>query len=144
MNYLKFLPVAEAYAALSKDKSTKVGALILGTGGETRAQGWNGAPRGCRADVDERSGDRESKLLWTIHAEANAIANAARAGVSTVGCILVVTHYPCMNCAKLVVQAGIAQIITRKPPPEFAQRWARDIQASHELFMEAGIHCLAI
>ena len=102
---LKYMRVAEAVAELSKDKSTKVGALILGPANEIRACGYNGAPRGCEADEDERS-ERPEKYHWFSHAELNAITNAARVGTPLEGNTLVVTHFPCMDCARAIVQAG--------------------------------------
>lgn len=46
----------------------------------------------------------------TVHAEQNAIADCARRGVSTDGCVCYVTHYPCLNCAKILAAAGIREI----------------------------------
>lgn len=136
---LKYMRVAEAVAELSKDKSTKVGALILGPANEIRACGYNGAPRGCEADEDERS-ERPEKYHWFSHAELNAITNAARVGTPLEGSTLVVTHFPCMDCARAIVQAGIAVVAVKPYEREFYERWQEHINRSMRLFEEVGVH----
>lgn len=138
--YMRFMPIALATAMQSKDPSTKVGALVLGPGNEIRSSGWNGAPRGCAADEDVRyfSG-REERLFWAVHAEANAIANAARAGTALAGGTLICTHTPCMSCAKLIVQAGIVRVFSPKPSGEFADRWKAEFDRTRTLFEECGV-----
>lgn len=53
---------------------------------------------------------------------------------------MLVTHYPCMTCAKTIVQAGIKQVVCPEPSGEFAERWAEDIKRSQALFYECGVH----
>ena len=138
--HAKYLAVAQAIGQLSKDNSTKVGALIVGKGGEFLASGWNGAPRGCRADEpgDDR-GIRPEKYFWFSHAEANAITNAARVGTPLDGSSIIVTHFPCMDCARAIVQAGIVKVIAPEPEYEFAMRWRDHIDRSKRLFHECGV-----
>lgn len=138
--HAKYLDVAEAISRLSKDSSTQVGSLVVGKGGEFLASGWNGAPRGCGADEpgDIRS-ERPEKYFWFSHAEANAITNAARVGTPLAGSSIVVTHFPCMDCARAIVQAGIIKVITRRPEFEFAKRWQDHISRSLRLFDECGV-----
>lgn len=138
--HAKYLDVAEAISRLSKDSSTQVGSLIVGKGGEFLASGWNGAPRGCGADEpgDIRS-ERPEKYFWFSHAEANAITNAARVGTPLAGGSIVVTHFPCMDCARAIVQSGIVKVITRRPEFEFAMRWREHIERSLRLFDECGV-----
>lgn len=137
--YARFMPVAWAYAAMSKYPGTKVGALILGPGFEDRASGWNGSPRMCKADEDGRLDVKGDRLTWATHAEANAICNAARSGVSTVGCVMVVTHEPCMDCAKLIVQAGIYAVVTNFPDEDFGEKWKASLENSRALFDECKV-----
>jgi len=140
--YVRFLPIAQAFAEMSKYPRTKVGALVLGPRFEIRSTGWNGVPRGSRADEDDRLHERATALDWTCHAEANAIANAAACGARLEGCTLVVTHMPCMSCAKLIVQAGIVQIVTQRPDAEFSARWGDDMRNALRLFGEVGVRVL--
>ena len=137
MNILKFVPMVQELAQLSKDPSTKVGAAIFGPGMEVRALGWNGFPRGV-IDSEERLNDRPTKYKYVAHAEANAIANAARSGVAIEGCSLLVTAlYPCAECCKLIIQAGINHVFA--PLPDDDGRWADSFEVSATMFKEAGI-----
>lgn len=136
----KYLGVAQAVSEFSKDSSTKVGAVVIGPTGEGGPWGYNGAPRGCRADEpDDPRGVRPEKYFWFSHAEANAIANAARVGYPLVGTTLVVTHFPCMDCAKAIVQAGIVKVITPEPELSFWERWKEHILRAKQLFAECGV-----
>ena len=141
--YRRYMPQALAIAAMSKG-STKVGALVLGDDFEPLSSGWNGAPRGCAAEEDQRGVERDERLKWTVHAEANAIANAARAGARLKGATMVVTHTPCIACATLTVQAGIKRVITHKPDGKFAERWKGDLDRARRLFIECGVEHIEI
>ena len=89
----------------------KVGAIIS-KDGRIISTGYVGSPRGlphCTdvgCDISEYSG-----CVRTVHAEANAIAFAARYGISTEGAELHCTHSPCGQCAKLLINAGIVRIV---------------------------------
>ena len=137
----KFMGLAYARAQFSKDASTKVGAIIVGPAGEDRASGYNGAPRGCRADEpgDPRGTERPEKYFWFSHAELNAITNAARVGVPLEGCTIYVTHPPCMDCARAIVQAGIKRVVTVRPSAGFVERWEEHMSRSQRLFDECGV-----
>lgn len=142
--YVRFMPVVRAYADMAKVPGTHVGAAVYGQRHEPLTSGWNGAPRRCKADVDARSDDRETKLLWVCHAEANAIANAAAAGTALLGSTMLVTLMPCMACAKLIVQAGIIRVICPRPDMEMEEKWSRDFQASRALFRECMVDLIEI
>ena len=137
----KFMGLAYARAQFSKDTSTKVGAIIVGPAGEDRASGYNGAPRGCSADEprDPRGTKRPEKYFWFSHAELNAITNAARVGVPLEGCTIFVTHPPCMDCARAIVQAGIKRVVTVEQNADFYERWKEHILRSRRLFSECGV-----
>lgn len=141
----KLINVAESTSQLSKDSSTKVGALIVGKGGEFLASGWNGAPRGCRADEPgDPRGARPEKYFWFSHAESNAITNAARVGTPLAGSSIFVTHFPCMDCAKAIVQAGIVKVVTQEPEFDFAMRWREQIERARRLFNECGVELVIL
>ena len=140
----RFLPVAQSVASMSKYQGTKVGALILGPDFEIRASGWNGAPRGSAADEDQRTQDRTTRLLWAAHAEANAIAQAARVGTALAGCQMVVTFMPCASCAKLIVQAGIIRVACPRPSSEFLERWGDEIEVAEAMFKECGVELILL
>lgn len=131
----KFLPVAQTIARLSKD-TTQVGAIILGPDNEGGPWGYNGAPRGSMADEDERK-SRPEKYWWMEHAERNAIYAAARTGFATKGCTIVVTHLPCMDCARAIVQAGIVKVVASTG--ELSGKWDEHGERVERLFAETGV-----
>lgn len=136
----KYMRIADATASFSKDTSTQVGAVIIGPAQEVRSLGYNGAPRGCSADESgEPRGVRPEKYMWYSHAESNAIANAARVGTPLDGSTMVVTHFPCMDCARLIVQSGIKRVISNRPSEDFESRWAEHISRAMKLFSECGV-----
>ena len=136
---IKYMEIVDATARLSKDSSTKVGAIIVGASKEIRSLGYNGAPRGCAADEDERGVKRPEKYFWFSHAELNAITNAARVGTPLDGCSLLVTHPPCMDCARAIVQAGIIEVFARMPSHEFLERWSDHTRRTKHLFKECHV-----
>jgi dCMP deaminase len=109
MNWNEYLMnIAKAAAAKSKD-TTKVGAVIVDADNATLGTGFNGLPMGVK-EAPERL-EKPAKYLWTSHAEMNAIAFAAKHGVTTKGKTLVVTHMPCSMCARMIVQAGFKRVV---------------------------------
>ncbi|PWC98037.1 deaminase [Azospirillum sp. TSO5] len=121
----------------SKDPSTQVGCAIIGPGGEVRAKGRNGFPRGCRDDV-EIYVDRPRKHLRVTHAEANAVAAAARVGTPLAGSTAYVTAPCCSQCAALLIQAGIVRVVW-PAGAELRADWAASAAEARTLFIEAGV-----
>lgn len=137
MNPYKFIPIAQAIASLSKDPSTKVGAVVVDDDGTILSVGYNGFPRGVEDDP-KRYSHRGTKLELISHAEANAVAQAARVGARLLGSTLVVTSlHPCSNCAKLIIQAGIKKVIapTINPMSSWLQEW----EIATKMFIEADV-----
>ena len=135
----RFLRIAEEVRLWSKDPGTKVGCVLVN---ERRilSTGYNGFPQTISDDLD-RYIDREYKLSVTVHAEANAILNAAKNGTKVQGSTLYVTFPPCSQCASAIIQAGVAQIVC--PDPASApERWRSNFQAANNLFYEAGVKVL--
>lgn len=130
----RFLSLAEHIALWSKDPSTKVGCVIIGPDMEVRSTGYNGLPRGVQ-DLPERM-ERPAKYLWTSHAEENAVAQAARIGVSLEGCLAYVTHCPCSRCARSLIQAGVAQVLFGKGTTSMPKE---EFDVAMRMFAEADI-----
>lgn len=136
-----FMRLALLVAAKSKDKSTKVGAILVGPDHSVLGTGFNGFPRGVNDDIDDRY-QRPNKLLFTSHAELNIITNAARNGIRTLGCMLYINSMPdallpCADCARAIIQAGIVEVVCGSlVVPE---RWKESMNAGMEMFREAGI-----
>lgn len=108
-----FMATAMLMSTRSPCERLHVGCVIV-TGGVRRnrlvAAGYNGFLPGSPHVSRVREGHEQA----TVHAEQNAIADAARRGSSVEGCIAYVTHYPCINCAKILASAGIAEVRYRR------------------------------
>ena len=104
-----FMATAVLMSTRSNCERLHVGCVIV-TGGARKnrlvAAGYNGFLPG----TPHRSRPRDGHEQATVHAEQNAIADAARRGSSVEGCVAYVTHYPCINCAKILAAAGIAEV----------------------------------
>jgi dCMP deaminase len=131
-----FIGMANLVASKSKDPRAKVGVVIVDSDNNPRATGFNGFPRGVNDDP-ERYNNQELKLALTVHSEANAIAAAARSGVSLKNCIAVVTKMPCVQCASLLIQAGIVHIIA--PHYNESSSWAESHRLAEMICKEAGV-----
>lgn len=139
MNLMKFLPVAQSLANLSKDPAVKVGAIIVDDDGNLLSSGWNGFPRGV-IDSHHRLNSRELKLCFVVHAEANAIAQAARTGARVYGANIIVTErHPCRSCAGLIIQAGIRRVYAPVMGDDANQQWHDDRKFAQTMFNEAGV-----
>jgi len=135
-----FLALALQHAQMSKDPSSKVGAVIVGPDREILSVGFNGFPRGV-ADTPKRLNDREEKYRLIVHAEANAMLAAARVGIRLKGATLYTAPYlPCTRCAVEVIQAGIVEVVS-PPLATHPERWQADMAAARALFWEAGVKC---
>ena len=106
-----FMGLAHLSALRSKDPNTQVGCCIVDNDHKVVSIGYNGMPRGCK-DEDmpwQRVGDfKKTKYAYVVHAELNAILNSPR---SLKGCTLYVSLFPCNECAKAIIQAGIKKVI---------------------------------
>ena len=105
-----FMGVALLAAQRSKDPSTQVGACIVNEENRILSTGYNGFPYGCSDDSFpwDREGD-ETKYPFVVHAELNAILNAG--GRSLEGARIYVALFPCCECAKAIIQAGIKEVV---------------------------------
>lgn len=131
----KFIDMAVMVSSWSKDPSTKVGCVIADSDHAQLSEGFNGFPRGI-AD-DERLQQREIKYRLIVHAEANAIAAAARNGHGLKGATAYVTFCPCPQCAALLIQAGIVRVVTIDgATPE---HWKAECEIAKGMFREAGV-----
>lgn len=140
-----FLQLCLDHARMSKDPSTKVGAVIVGPDKEPLSFGFNGFPRGIKDD--DRLLDREIKYKIVVHGEENAILAAARNGVMIKGATLyslgrtgdnILWGAPCNKCATSMIQAGISRFVGTRCS-DVPDRWKNDIDFARSLLLEAGI-----
>ena len=104
-----YLDMATVWARNSYCKRRQVGALLV----KDRmiiSDGYNGTPSGFENICEDESGATKP---YVLHAEANAISKVAKSGNSSDGATLFVTASPCMECAKLIIQAGIRRVVYR-------------------------------
>ncbi len=137
----RFLKLALEISYWSKDRSTRVGAVIVKADRTPGPYGYNGFPRDIDDDADERH-TRPLKYKWTEHAERNAIYNAARIGVALENCTIYVTHTPCADCTRAIVQVGIERVVVdaaSMDDPDFEERWGPDYNLTKEMLAEAGV-----
>lgn len=109
-----FMRVAVAAAMRSKDPNTQVGACIAGMDHRILSVGYNGTPTGLDDEdfpwetTDDPLTDKHN---YVIHAEANAILNFRGSLKELAGATVYVTLFPCKECAKMLVQAGIGEVV---------------------------------
>ena len=131
-----FMGVALLSAQRSKDPNTQVGSCIVDGRRRIVAIGYSGFPTGC-SDDDlpwEREGAfLDTKYPYVCHAELNAILNRNSADIS--GCTIYTTLYPCNECAKAIVQSGIAEVVYLSDK----HRDSETDEASRRIFALAGV-----
>lgn len=137
-----FIEIARIVSEKSKDPSTKIGAVIVGTANQILSTGFNGFPRGIDEKLSTRW-ERPIKYSYMCHAEVNAILNAARHGVSLEGSTLYLRGFgpptvPCVECTKAVIQAGIKTVIGKSFKP-VDEHWREDLEFAYNLLKEAGV-----
>lgn len=141
-----FFDMCKTVSSKSKDPSTKVGSIIVGEDNEIRSTGWNGFARRVDDHIS-RYNIRELKYKLVVHAELNAICNAARVGTPLNGCSLYV--YPlviCNECAKSIIQVGIRNVLMYAPTlkdlenlSDNVKGWMETFEITQMMFEEAKI-----
>lgn len=133
----RYLKLSDEIARWSKDPSSQIGSIAVGSKGQVLSQGFNGFPRGIK-DTIKRLNDREIKYKFIVHAEMNCIYNATFNGVSLDGATLYVSGLPvCSECAKGIIQVGIKNVVMWEK--KYPEKWLESFNNTKELFKEAGI-----
>ncbi len=138
-----FMGVALLSAKRSKDPSTQVGACIVSQDNKILSMGYNGFPRGCSDEEfpwgkeQEEKDPYNAKYFYTTHSELNAILNYR--GGSLEGSKLYVTLFPCNECAKAIIQAGIKTIVYSED--KYSQE--ASVRASKRMLNAAGVRYYA-
>lgn len=129
------MQAALSASAASPNRVRKVGAILALRDG-TEIAACNTFPAGVR-DLEERhAGD--GRFVWMEHAERHAIFQAARRGLATAGGHLTTTFFPCIDCARAIVEAGIVCLDT--PTPAFDDPvWGASFERSRIILQEGGI-----
>lgn len=126
---------AKDAAKKSPNRIRQVGSVLAADGGAP-ISACNSFPAGVR-DIDERH-EGDGRFIWMEHAERNALFEAARRGVATAGATLVTTLFPCIDCARAIVQSGVARLCA--PEPDFAEpTWGESFKISRIILEEGGV-----
>ena len=133
----RFMDVAKLVSTWSKDDKKQVGSVIVNDNRHIVSTGFNGQPRGLDDDASHR-GEKPYKGYYYEHSERNAIYSAAFRGVSLAGCTLYTTFFPCADCTRAVIQAGIKKVVTPEPDMEYVA-YADSWRFSQSMLAEAGI-----
>jgi dCMP deaminase len=135
----RFLRIAEEVRRWSKDPGTTVGCVLVK---ERRilATGYNGFPANL-SDSLPLYQNRDYKLAVVVHAEKNALFNAAKNGANTESCTAYVTFPPCSQCAAALIQAGVRTVVC--PNPNLSpERWRQNFLIASDILSEAGVRTL--
>jgi len=108
------MAVAQIVSLRGTCQRARVGA-VLSRDGRILSVGYVGSPPGSAHCIDVGCQIENDGCIRTQHAEANAVAWAARSGVSTEGSTLFVTHSPCLSCAKVLIAAGVSKVYYAEP-----------------------------
>ena len=141
-NYLTwdeyFMSIAKLSSMRSKDPNTQVGACIVAADNRILSIGYNGAPNGYSDDNfpwDREGTPLETKYLFVCHAEMNAILNYRGSRKDLEGAKIYVDLFPCNECAKLIIQSGIKEVLY------ICDKYADtdEVKASKNLFDTCGV-----
>lgn len=141
-----YITMCYLVAMRSRDEHTHVGSVIVDSDNILVSTGYNSLPRGIEYETNPNRIKREGgeKYFWIEHAERNAIYNAARRGITLKGCRLYVPWTPCADCARGIIQTGIAEVIIHKEGEDFYNqntdgKWVDSHKRTREMFEEAGV-----
>lgn len=130
------MSIAMLSAMRSKDPLTQVGACIVNSEKRILSMGYNGMPKHCSDDEfpwDRDGSPLSSKYLFVCHAELNAILNCNSGSVK--GCTVYSTLFPCNECAKAIIQSGIAEVVYMSD--KYSE--SDSVLASKRMFDTAGV-----
>ncbi len=136
----RFMELAFTISSWSScyQQNRKIGAVIV-RNKRIITTGYNGAPQGIESCLDKGECLRRKlnipsgthhELCYAIHAEQNAIIQAAKLGISIEGATLYCTHQPCVICAKMIINSGISRVVYKEGYPD---------DFSLELFKQSGV-----
>ena len=139
MDELLWLDLCASKGCESPDPRTKVGCIIVGPDGIVRCEACNTFPVGVDG-IPERTLP-PLKYIWIEHAERNAIYLAARRGISTEGCTMIVELTPCADCARAIIQAGVVHVVIneRRSAEYCSVRYSGEHLAALAMLAEAGV-----
>lgn len=140
-----FMKRSQQLHCKSHDPHRQVGALIVGRDGLVLAEGTNAPPVALGLSKSESlaaiNDDSSWKYFVLEHAERNAIFAALTAGKDLRGATMYGTLYPCADCARAIVAAGIARVVVPAPSKDFERnaKWLQHYHFAHRIFELGGV-----
>ena len=132
----RLLERAIAAASESPNQIRRVGAVLVTADRSVEIAACNSFPPGIKPLPERAVGD--NRFIWLEHAERAAIFEAARRGLATDGGALVSTYFPCTDCARAIVQAGVKTVAT--PRPEYDDPvWGESFRTSAAILAEGAV-----
>ncbi len=133
-----FMAIAQLSSMRSKDPNTQVGACIIDSKNRIVSVGYNGLPNSIPDEAiswerSSASGHLHTKYPYVVHAEANAILNKNLVDLG--GCRIYTILYPCCECAKLIIQSGIKEVVYLSN--KYSGEWS--FEAARILFEKSGV-----
>lgn len=137
-----FMDIAEVVASRSVCLRHRIGAVIVNEDKQILSTGYNGPPRGLRhcpergGCIRERNGvasGTRQEYCFGLHAEQNAIVQAAREGIKLLGSTLYCTYKPCSLCARMIINAGIREVHFKSDYPD---------DLTQTILTEGGVTCV--
>ena len=139
----RFIELAETVGGWSScyKENRHVGAVMV-KNKRVLTTGYNGAPAGIKSCVERQECIRiknnipsgtQHELCYAVHAEQNAIIQAAKLGISLEGATLYCTHFPCTICAKMIVNSGVKRIVYKESYPD---DFSKDLLAQTDISVE--------
>ncbi len=136
----RFMEICDVVATWSSCVRRSIGAVIV-MDKRILTTGYNGAPAGitsckdkgfCMRDEHSIPSGTRQEFCYAVHAEQNAITQAAKLGVSVQGATLYCTHQPCTICTRMIINSGIKRVVFNHPYPD---------EFSMKLLQESGVLC---
>ena len=137
-----FMGIAQVVASRSVCLRHKIGAVIVNADRQILSTGYNGPPRGmkhcaerggCIRETEGVASGTRQEYCFGLHAEQNAIVQAAREGIGLLGSTLYCTYKPCSLCARMIVNAGICEV-------HFVADYPDDLTLT--ILTEGGVSCV--
>ena len=141
LDIMSLMDIAGRAAHRSPNRIRQVGAALIACDGGDPIAACNTFPDGVK-DLDWRH-EGDGRFVWMEHAERNAIFAAARQGRALAGATIASTFFPCIDCARAIVQSGIARLVTPEPALDDPV-WGDSFPRSRIILEEGGVELLLL
>ncbi len=136
-DWKKLFIVAYSKAQESTNPSTQNGAVLVNESGDIVMVAANTFPEGIKEIPERRV--KPLRYVFSVHAERNAIYQAAKVGVKTNGLTMVCCWGACTDCAQAIIQSGIKRLVVHKQALDRSGSWQENIRLAFDMLREAGV-----